>query len=159
MREKSIVVASRAGGGTGDMPDARFPRMRGDESSQIYRPTIAWCFAGELSIHLGTHLIAITADCRTQVNAELAGGKPALGEGFDPTLDDPSRRASPAGMEQCGGAGWMSNEDGDAVRHTNGESKTAIRRDVSVRGIDAQPASPIAAVHDHVGPMNLGRAG
>src|SRR5881275_1995420 len=100
MRKESIVVAARAGGCTGDMPDARLPRLCGNEPSQVHRPRLPRFFTGELPIHVRSNLIAGTADRRTQMDAKLHRGKAALSERFDPSLHDPSRRTSPAGVEQ-----------------------------------------------------------
>jgi len=93
------------------------------------------------------------------MDAKLHRGKAALSERFDPSLHDPSRRTSPAGVEQCRRAGRVGDEDRDAISRAHGERQAPIRRDVPVRGIDAEPALPIAAVHDHVGPVNLRSAG
>ena len=78
-------------------------------------------------------------------------------ERLDAVLHDVGSSAAPAGMKETDGAGRVGDKDGNAVRDRHRENQTPVDGDVSVDGVDAQPAFPPRTVNDHPAAVHLRR--
>jgi len=115
--------------------------------------------AGELTINVRPDFVAFPADRWSEMNAQFGGGKAALRERLDSTLDDPCRRAAPTGVQDGNGASGMGDEHWHTIRHAYDERDSTIAGRMPIGIIDAEPAFPIRGVNDDSGTVNLSGGG
>jgi hypothetical protein len=100
MREETIVVATRATRRDRDPPNTPKSRVVRDHGTQVDRRwhiSRATCHA---LVYIRTHLIAVSANRRTEVHEELSAWNPTRLEHVDRTLDDSAGSASPTRMQE-----------------------------------------------------------
>src|SRR5206468_3665435 len=93
------------------------------------------------------------------MDAQFGGGKSALRERLDSPLHNARGRAAPTGVQEGDGSGRMRDEDRYAVPDTDGERQAAFNRDMSVRGVNAEPTLPTRVVNDDPRAVHLMRCG
>jgi len=159
MRVEAIIVAARAEVAERNVTHTERVGVTRDEQAQVdWRRPISW-MTGEPAIDIWTHLVAVTADCRTTVHSQVLGTEPEGIKLADGDLDDARFGTAPAGVQDGGGSARVGDEDGDAVRDGDGHRGPSFRCEVPIRLLAAEPAMPLTAMAHDVVAMDLARGG
>ena len=164
MGEEGRSSAKRAVGGPAD---AIRSKAEVQSSSDLDRPEVhglsrcrhrqTQCF-----MDLGAHLIAVTANGRTQVKKEIGRlGTENLNHSPHPFPEDPRRRSPPSRMEEGHAPGSRIQEkhgntvrNGNSQEHPGGRSQVAVRRSLQRQtmgegGVDVQiPTMDLTGMHN-----------
>src|SRR5438132_792008 len=96
MREEAVVVAARTRCADGDGANTGGARMVGNERAQVDRRGPVDRATGELRVDVGTHLVASTADRRTEMHLELGDRATMLHERVDAAVAELEMHLGPA---------------------------------------------------------------
>ena len=100
VREEAIVVASRATGGRDDVLDAELAKLGSKQRAQVDVRRPIGRATGQLPIDIRADLVALAADPRSEMRAELARREAPMRELSHPSLGDATRRSPPPRMQE-----------------------------------------------------------
>src|SRR5688572_14056174 len=80
VREKALVMASRAPGANRHVPQAELPGAVGEKGAQVDGGGRAHLLAGQLPVHVRAYLVAFAADRGAEVHPQLGHRKSSLRE-------------------------------------------------------------------------------
>src|SRR2546423_5046374 len=159
MREEPVVVALGAEWADRDLVNAERAGVIRDQRAKVHLGRSPRIPAGELCEHLRAHFVAAAADRRAAVESQVGRFETKGAELANSRLGDASGRASPPGMEGCGRAARVREEDGHAVSDGDGHSRAALRAEMAVSLRTAKESLPIATMANDMIAVHLKRRG
>ena len=149
VRKKAVVVAARTRPVDGDTAHTGRRGLFRDERSEVDVPRTDCRLPGQLLADVSAHFVAAAADCRAQVDGELARCDSVSLEGVYGLRRDSGDRSAPAGVEKANDSRRVREKDGHAVGDSNSQRSSALARNVTVRFSRAQPPIPPAGMEEN----------
>jgi len=155
MRKEPIVVAPRALLADGDAPNSASAGLIREDRAKIDAGRFSRITPRQLSVDVGTDLIAASTDRWPEVNSGVCDVEPGPRQLGESAAENARDCAAPTGVQGQCSAARVHNKNGDTIRDGDCHRGAPCGSEVPVGIFAAQPPPPRSVMNKDAGTMDL----